>query len=219
MIGPLTITLSRDNPNEFELSGAFPEPGGSHSSSRMVREARSTQGASSCKKTTTTPKPTTTTTASTGTTKTTPPAPGTVTFTLTSPAKVVNPSAPELKIDAAAGKAVWDHTGANGGAGKGGEWKITYTFKVPDSVTTGKSSSISMSLKAESVVPSQPLFVQMSALAPDFRQDLGINYPSPAEAGKTYSVPLSMGYSSAKELWIIIHVAAGEITYIYKRAG
>jgi hypothetical protein len=51
---------------------------------------------------------------------------------------VANPNAPELTIDAAGGKAVWDHTGANGGAGKGGEWKVTYTWKVPGTLTPGK---------------------------------------------------------------------------------
>ena len=65
----------------------------------------------------------------------------------------------------------------------------------------GKSASVTLSLKAESVEPSQPLLVQMGARAPDFRQDLSINYPSPAQASKTYTIPLSAGYKDYKDPW------------------
>ena len=132
---------------------------------------------------------------------------------------MTNPNAPELTIEAAGGKAVWDHTGAYGGAGKGGEWKITYTWQVPKTLTPGKSASVSLSLKAESVEPSQPLFVQMSARGPDFRQDLSINYPSLAQAAKTYTMPVSAGYKDFKDLVVIVSFVSAEVTYTYHRVG
>ncbi len=147
------------------------------------------------------------------------PTTGGATFTLMPNPKVVNPNGPEVIINTAAGTATWDHTGQYGGAGKGGEWKIEYTFKVPTSLTAGKAASISLSLKAVLVEPSQPLFVQMSARAPDFRQDLSINYPSPAQAAKTYSVPISTGYATAKDLYVIVNFVSAEITFTYHRAG
>ena len=149
----------------------------------------------------------------------TPSTSGAATFTLTSPVKVFNPNAPELTIDTAGGKAVWDHTGQYGGAGKGGEWKVTYTFKVPKSLTTGQSASITLSLKAESVEPSQPLSVQMSARAPDFVKALSINYPSPADASQTFTFPISAGYKDFKDMVIVISVVSAEVTYTYHRVG
>jgi hypothetical protein len=140
------------------------------------------------------------------------------TFTLTN-TKVTNPNAPELTINAAAGTATWDHTGPYGGAGKGGEWKVEYTFKVPRTLTAGKSASVSLALKAVLVEPVQPLSVGMSARAPDFRQDLSINYPNPAQASKTYTVPISSGYKDFKDIVIVVSVVSAEITFTYHRAG
>ena len=68
-----------------------------------------------------------------------PPATSGATFTLTN-TKVTNPSAPEVTVDAAGGKIIWNHTGQYGGAGKGGEWKVDCTFKVPKTITAGESS-------------------------------------------------------------------------------
>jgi hypothetical protein len=152
-------------------------------------------------------KPKTSTTATSGTT-----------FTLVD-VKVKLLTGPELTVDGPGGKATWDHTGQYGGAGKGGEWKIEYTWKVPKTLTAGKAASVSLALKALMVEPPQPLFVQMSALAPDFRQDLSINYPNPAQAAKTYSVPISSGYATAKDLWMLISLGGAEITYTYRRTG
>jgi hypothetical protein len=143
-------------------------------------------------------------------------APGT--FVLAS-TKVSNPNAPELTIDAAGGTALWDHTGQYGGAGKGGEWKVMYTWKVPQTLVAGKSSSISLSLTANSVQPVQPLLVQMGARAPDFVQALSINYPNPASASKTYTVPLAADQKDSKDVVIIVSVVSAEITYTYHRSG
>jgi hypothetical protein len=184
--------------DKFDFNGAA-LPGGT-----ILRTTQGVPARHVCRKPTPTSKTTTTSQAGS--------------FVLTS-TKVTNPNAPELTIDAAGGKAVWDHTGPYGGAGKGGEWKVTYTWQVPRTLTPGKSASVTLSLKADSVEPSQPLLVQMSARAPDFRQDLSINYPSPAQAAKTYTMPLSAGYKDFKDLVVIVSVVSAEVTYTYHRVG
>ena len=140
-------------------------------------------------------------------------------FVLKSTIKVTNPNAPELTIDAAGGTALWNHTGVYGGAGKGGEWKIEYTFKVPRTLSPGKSSSISLSLEAGSVKPEQPLSIGMSATAPDFKGTLSINYPSPAKASKVFTFPISAGYKDFKEIEIRVGVVSAEVIYTYQRVG
>lgn len=139
-------------------------------------------------------------------------------FVLTSN-KVTNPNAPELTIDAAGGKATWDHTGQYGGAGKGGEWKVDYTFKVPQTLIAGKSFSLTLGLAVSNAVPVQPLLIQMGARAPDFVGSVSANYPNPASASKTFSVPLSAGYKDFKEIVIIVGVVSAEVTYVYRRVG
>jgi hypothetical protein len=77
-----------------------------------------------------------------------------------------------------------------------------------------------MSLKTVSVVPSQPLSDQMTALAPDFRQDLQTNYPNPASAAKTYSVPFSKSYKddpNAKVIKLYVGFAHATVTFTYRR--
>lgn len=141
-------------------------------------------------------------------------------FTLVSSlTEVKNPNAPELTIDAAGGKATWDHTGPFGGAGKGGEWKVEYTFNVPQTLTPGKSSSVTVGLAASNVQPEQPLFIQMTVRAPDFAQALSINYPNPAQASKTFTIPISAGLKDAKELFVVIGVVSAEVIYHYRRSG
>ena len=122
-------------------------------------------------------------------------------------------------INAAAGTALWNHTGIYGGAGKGGEWKVEYTFKVPRTLSPGKSASISLSLKASDLKPEQPLSVEMSATAPDFKRTLSINYPNPAEASKVFTFPISAGYKDFKEIEIRVGVLSAEVIYTYQRVG
>lgn len=140
------------------------------------------------------------------------------TFAL-SATKIVNPNAPELTIDAAGGKAVWDHTGQYGGAGKGGEWRVDYTFKVPQTITAGRSYSISLGLVVSNVVPVQPLLVEFGARAPDFVGRASANFPNPSSDSKTFSVKLSEGYKDFKEFAVIVGINASEVTYIYRRVG
>jgi hypothetical protein len=76
-----------------------------------------------------------------------------------------------------------------------------------------------MSLETLSVEPSQPLNDQMSALAPDFRQDL-THYPDQPSASKRYSVPFSAGYGTdpnVKEVKVYISFVHGSVEYTYRR--
>jgi hypothetical protein len=96
------FTIQPGNRYDFVLYWHGP-PG----AAQLVRARRTSNGVGSACLAPTPAKTTTTTTTQAGS------------FVLTS-TKVANPNAPELTIDATGGKAVWDHTGANGGAGKGG---------------------------------------------------------------------------------------------------
>jgi hypothetical protein len=130
--------------------------------------------------------------------------------------EVKNPNAPEVTIDAAGGKAVWDHTGKFGGAGKGGEWKAEYTFELPQTLTPGKSSSVTLGIKVSNVQPEQPNSYQITALAPDFAQALNLSYPNPAEISKTFTIPISASLKDANEITITIGVVSAQVIYHYR---
>ncbi len=146
------------------------------------------------------------------------PKPAAGSFVLTSN-KVTNPDAPEVTVDAAGGKALWDHTGQYGGAGKGGEWKVDYTFKVPQTLVAGKSYTLTLALVVSDVVPVQPLLIEFGARAPDFVGRASANYPNPPSDSKTFKVPLSAGYADFKEIVIIVGIGSAEVTYVYRRVG
>jgi hypothetical protein len=196
--GPMTIKIT--SADRFDFNG--PGAGGT-----MVRKARSTQGLllstapPRCK---ISGKPRQ-------------PQPAAGSFVLTS-TKVTNPNAPELTIDAAGGKAVWDHTGQYGGAGKGGEWRVDYTFKVPQRLTAGKPYAITLALTVSNVQPVQPLLIEFGARAPDFVGRASANFPNPASDSKTFSVPLSEGYKDFKEIVVVVGINSAEVIYVYRRA-
>ncbi|MGZ8794705.1 MAG: hypothetical protein ACXW0F_08700 [Gaiellaceae bacterium] len=149
------------------------------------------------------------------------PAPPTQTgsFVLAS-TKVTNPGAPEFTIDAAGGKAVWNHTGQFGGAGKGGEWKVDYSFKVPKTLVAGKSFSLTLALVISNVLPVQPLLVEFGARAPDFGGRASANYPNPPSDTKTFAVPLSAGYKNSKEVVVVVAFnSIDEVIYTYRLIG
>jgi hypothetical protein len=134
------------------------------------------------------------------------------TFVLAS-TKVTNTNKRELKIDAAGGTAHLDH------CCDAGAWKSDYTWKVPTTLTAGKSYSITLHIKLYDMKPEQPNSDQMSALAPDFRQDLPVQYPSKPSATKTYKVPLSAGLAGFPTVDVYVTFPNGEIKYTYKNAG
>ncbi len=146
------------------------------------------------------------------------PKPAAGSFVLTSN-KVTNPNAPELTIDAAGGKALWNHTGQFGGAGKGGEWKVDYTFKAPQTLVAGKMYTLSLALVVSNVVPVQPLLIEFGVRAPDFVGRASANFPTPPSDSKTFKVPLSAGYEDFKEIVIIVGINSAEVTYVYRRVG
>jgi hypothetical protein len=133
--------------------------------------------------------------------------------------EVKNPNAPELTIDAAGGQATWDHTGPYGGAGKGGEWKVEYTFDVPQTLTPGKTSSVTARMNVSSVQPEQPILFQMGVRAPDFAQAFDLHYPNPASGSKTFKIPISASYKDAKDLFVIVSFVSAEVVYHYRRGG
>jgi hypothetical protein len=124
--------------------------------------------------------------------------------------KVTNPNAPELTINAASGIGVWDHPR------DGGQWKVTYTFTVPQTITPGTKATVTVGIEVSNVNPEQPILFQMGVRAPDFAQAFDIHYPNPASGSKTFTIPISASYS-AKELTIIISFVSAEVDYVYRR--
>ena len=105
------------------------------------------------------------------------PAAAAGTFVLVSSTLTDNPYGKEVSATAApSGSATWN------AAATGPRWTTQYAWKFPSTLTPGKAFTISMSIKTVSVVPSQPLADQMTALAPDFRQDLTTQYPGQPSA-------------------------------------
>jgi hypothetical protein len=137
------------------------------------------------------------------------------TYTLVSAKLLENPYGKEVTVNAAAsGSATWDH------CCDGGKWKTQYTWKFPSTLIPGKPFSIGMSIKTVLVEPSQPFNDQMSALAPDFRQDLPTSYPGQPSASKTYSVPFSEGYRTDpnnKTLKLYVSAAHATVVLTYRR--
>ena len=193
-----TMTFAVRSDRKFDFKGPV-------GSGTMVLVERETQGTATKCKAKPKAKPT--------------PSPAAGSFRLiASLTEVKNPNAPELTVNAAAGTAVWDHTGQYGGAGKGGEWKVAFRFVVPQTLTPGKSSSLTLGLQVSNVQPQQPILFQIGARAPDFKQILNVHYPNPAGASKTFAIPISAGYKDFKELLVIADVVSAEVIYHYRRS-
>jgi hypothetical protein len=130
--------------------------------------------------------------------------------------EVKNPNGPELSIDAAGQQAVDDHTGVNGGAGKGGNWRVTYTWQVPQTLVPGKSASIMLGIRAEAVDPVQPLALQMNALAPDFAQALSIHYPDQSSGSQTFPYAFAADQKDSPGVTVTVGVLSAQVVYHYR---
>jgi hypothetical protein len=137
------------------------------------------------------------------------------TFVLASSELTDNPYGKEVTANAGtSGSGTWTH------CCDGGQWKIQYTWKFPSTLTPGKAFTIAMSLKTLKVVPSQPLADQMTALAPDFRQDLTTQYPGQPSRNKTYTVPFSKAFATDPNFKVIklyVGFAHATVVFTYKR--
>ena len=131
--------------------------------------------------------------------------------------EIKNPNAPELTIDAPGGTALDDHTGPYGGAGNAGDWRTHYTWHVPGTLIAGKDASITLGLDIADVNPVQPLLVGMTALAPNFAQQLTAHYPDQPTASKTYTVPIAADEASAQEITVTVGVLSAQVIYHYER--
>jgi hypothetical protein len=130
--------------------------------------------------------------------------------------EIKNPNAPELTIsDGAGGKAVDNHTGPNGGAGHGGDWKTTYTWHVPTALIPGKSAEIIMGISIADVSPSQQLTSQMNALAPNFAQAFQIVYPGQSSGSKTFAYPFAEDEKDSPEVLVTVGMLSAQVVYHY----
>jgi hypothetical protein len=157
-------------------------------------------------------------TTTTTTPKPPPPPPAAGTFTLQpSLTKVSNPNSNELTIDATAGTAFDDHTGKNGGAGNGGDWQVDYSWKVPQTITPGKTTQITIGLSFKSVNPSQPLGFQITAFMPDFAQAVQAHWPETPSASKTFTIPVAADQKDSSEIVVTIGVLSAGVQYHYRK--
>jgi hypothetical protein len=131
--------------------------------------------------------------------------------------EVGNPNANELTITpTSAGLAIDDHTGANGGAGNGGDWKVEYHWAVPTRLVPGKTAAIYLQIIVDSEDPPQPNGYQMGALAPDFAQSLPCHYPEQSSCSKTFEYRLAADQAGAKDIPISIHMLSAEVDFDYR---
>jgi hypothetical protein len=136
---------------------------------------------------------------------------GTVTFTLQPGlTEVKNTHQSELTIDPAGRKA---HFVASSGA----IWKSDYSWKVPTTITPGKSIQITIEDKILSIVPDQPLTDYMSAFAPDFAQQIQSHWPDNPDVSKTYTVPIAADQKDSSDIAITIGFISSGVTYHYKK--
>jgi hypothetical protein len=137
-----------------------------------------------------------------------PPPAGTFTLQSPKPTDVSNTHKSELTIDP-------DGMTAHFDAASGADWQSDYSWKVPQTITAGKTYTITLHDKILNVTPSQPLGDQMNALAPDFAQAIQAHWPDNPDVSKTFTVPLSAGQTS--EFTITIGFISSGVTYHYKK--
>jgi hypothetical protein len=147
-----------------------------------------------------------------------PPSPPSKAFTLVpSLTQVENADPGELTITpTASGQGILDHTGPNGGAGKGGEWRTEYHWAVPSTLTPGKPAAIFLQEIISEVNPQQPLSFQMNAIAPDFAQALQCHYPTQSSCSKTYPYPVAADQSGSAEITIDVGFEDSHVVFHYR---
>jgi len=128
-------------------------------------------------------------------------------FVLVGAPTIENTHPGDLTIDAEGGTAHLN----------GGYWSANFTFKVPRTLTTRENSSIELSA-AISANNENPEDASISAIAPDFNQELNVLYPDPGSASQTY-VLKTASLKDMKEFTITIYFISSKVTYTYRRSG
>ena len=130
---------------------------------------------------------------------------------------VTNPNSAELTITpTAGGQAIDDHTGANGGAGNGGDWKVEYRWTVPATLVPGKTAAISLQIIVDSENPPQPNGYQMGALAPNFAQSLPCHYPEQSSCSKTFDYPFLADEAGASDVAVSVGMLSAQVVFHYR---
>jgi hypothetical protein len=134
--------------------------------------------------------------------------------------KVTNLLGSEMTVTSTAtGQGIDDHTGPNGGEGKGGEWRTEYHWAVPTTLVPGKAAAIYIAINVSQVNPEQPILFQISARAPDFSQVLPCHYPNPSSASKTYTVPIAADQAGQSQIQVLIDFDDVDVAFTYKPTG
>jgi hypothetical protein len=131
--------------------------------------------------------------------------------------EVKNPNAVELTITPnTAGQAIDDHTGANGGAGNGGDWKVEYHWAVPPKLVPGKTAAIYLQIIVDSENPPQPNSYSMGALAPNFVGALPCHYPEQSSCSKTFEYPFLADEAGASDIVVSVRMLSAEVDFHYR---
>jgi len=149
------------------------------------------------------------------------PAPAPGTFTLVPGLTTVsNPNSNELTITPdPTGQGIDDHTGANGGAGNAGDWKVEYHWAVPTTLVAGKTAAIYLQIRVDSEDPPQPNGYQTTVYAPDFAQALPCHYPEQQACSKTFAYAVSPGQAGQPQIEVSVHMLSAEVDFFYRPAG
>jgi hypothetical protein len=123
---------------------------------------------------------------------------------------VTNTHQSELTINAAGKSAHFDNS-----KGSGAHWQVDYSWEIPQTITPGKSYTLSLHDTILGVQPDQPLGDQINALAPGFAQAIQAHWPDNKDVSKTFTVPVSAGTGS--DYSITIGFVSSGVTYRYKK--
>jgi hypothetical protein len=142
------------------------------------------------------------------------PPPSVGTFTLQpSLTKVTNTHPLELTIDADGRTAHFD----NAKISPGFNWQIDFSWKVPETITPGKSIEITLEIELLGVKPSQSLGEQIFVLAPDFAQAVPAHWPDNKKASMTFTVPIAADQKDSSDIAITIGFVSSGVTYHYRK--
>ena len=102
----------------------------------------------------------------------------------------------------------------------GGKWKVVWGWEVPEEMTPGEGTAVTLSISVENHEPPDARhYFQMEFFAPDTAQALGVQYPDQRADSKQFNFPISAGYSTADHLEIAINIGSARITYFYKKVA
>jgi hypothetical protein len=126
--------------------------------------------------------------------------------------QVQNVQGAQLVIDPAGETAVYDHTGAYGGAGTGGEWKLHYSWSLPSTLVAGQPASITLGDMFSDVNPPNGISDSINVVGPELAKQFIAMYPGGATS---QSYPYTLSASQTEGFTITIGFQSSYVIYHY----